>query len=215
MASEERQLAKLMSGLELSPQFNLVSFDEALQMLPEGSKFEINGVRLSTKEVVTAEVELKSDEDGYRFIRGMALPSNEQIRKATGVSDALSLGASEGYDKLREVADFLVMAFTGKLKMRHVGGPLAIFSVAKSESEQGISRLLVFLTLLSMNLAILNFLPIPALDGGHMMFLTYELVMGKKPNEAVEYRLTIVGFILLVTLMVTVFAQDINRFFFS
>jgi regulator of sigma E protease len=215
IASDDRQLAKLMRGLELSPQFNLVAFDEALQILPEGSKFEINGVRLSTKEVVTANVEIKADEDSYRFIRGMALPSNEQIRRATGVKDALGLGVSEGSGKLSEVADFLVMAFTGKLKMRHVGGPLAIFSVAKSESEKGISRLLVFLTLLSMNLAILNFLPIPALDGGHMMFLTYELIMGKKPNEAVEYRLTIVGFILLVTLMVTVFAQDINRFFFS
>ncbi len=83
--------------------------------------------------------------------------------------------------------------------------------MAKSETEKGISRQLMFLTLLSMNLAILNFLPIPALDGGHMVFLLYELIAGKRANEQLEFRLTVAGLLMLLMLMVVVFANDIIR----
>ena len=67
----------------------------------------------------------------------------------------------------------------------------------------------MFLTMLSMNLAILNFLPIPALDGGHMVFLTAELIRGKKVDEAMEMRLTFVGVLALLALMIFVFTNDI------
>ena len=60
-----------------------------------------------------------------------------------------------------------------------------------------------------MNLAILNFLPIPALDGGHMVFLTAELIRGKKVDEAMEMRLTFVGVLALLALMIFVFTNDI------
>lgn len=210
---DDRQLDELIDGLEFSAKFNLVALDLVLQWLPADTEFELTAIRGESNEVVTAKTILSVDENSYRFIRGIGLPGDEQIRKAEGISDALSLGWTEGKERFTEVIDFLRLAFSRKLQFRHVGGPLSIFKVAKAESEQGISRLLVFLTLLSMNLAILNFLPIPALDGGHMVFLTYELVTGKKPNEAVEYRLTIAGFLLLITLMVSVFAQDIYRSF--
>ena len=59
--------------------------------------------------------------------------------------------------------------------------------------------------------AILNFLPIPALDGGHMVFLIYELVAGKRANEQLEFRLTLAGVLALLVLMVVVFANDILR----
>ena len=65
----------------------------------------------------------------------------------------------------------------------------------------------MFLTMLSMNLAILNFLPIPALDGGHMVFLIYELVAGKRANEQLEFRLTLAGVLALLVLM----AVEIGR----
>ena len=65
--------------------------------------------------------------------------------------------------------------------------------MASHEAKRGISAQLLFLTMLSMNLAILNFLPIPALDGGHMMFLIAEAIRGKKLDEALEMRLTFAG----------------------
>ena len=80
------------------------------------------------------------------------------------------------------------------------------------EASEGLPRLLIFLTLLSANLAVLNFLPIPVLDGGHMLFLAYEGIMGKPVNERVQMSLTMVGFSLLLCLMLFVFGLDLTRF---
>ena len=63
-----------------------------------------------------------------------------------------------------------------------------------------------------MNLAILNFLPIPALDGGHMVFLLAELIRGKRVNEELEMRLTLAGVLALLALMAFVFFNDIVNF---
>ena len=70
---------------------------------------------------------------------------------------------------------------------------------------------MIFLTLLSANLAILNFLPIPALDGGHMMFLIAEAIRGKPVNEALQVRLTMLGVLGLLSLMAFVIVKDIMR----
>ena len=91
------------------------------------------------------------------------------------------------------------------------GAQADLVNIAKNEAEKGIAPQLMFLTMLSMNLAILNFLPIPALDGGHMMFLIYELVAGKRANEQLEFRLTVAGLLTLLMLMAVVFANDIIR----
>lgn len=210
----ESPLEMIVKGWEFTPQSPIILLDQVLQSLPVGSNLELHVTRGSDDRIETIETKVVRDEQAVRFDRGIVLPSTEQLRTADSVGDALALGVNEGTERFSEVLDFLRMAGTGSLKLRHVGGPLTIFTVAKAEAEKGISRQLIFLTLLSMNLAILNFLPIPALDGGHMMFLTYELVTGRRPNETIEYRLTIVGFLLLISLMVIVFAQDINRLFF-
>jgi len=83
--------------------------------------------------------------------------------------------------------------------------------VATNEASQGTSRLLLFLTLLSANLAIVNFLPIPVLDGGHMLFLAYEGLFQQPPNEKVQVVLTYAGLFLILGLMLYVILLDISR----
>ena len=77
-------------------------------------------------------------------------------------------------------------------------------------AKDGIGNLLVFLTLLSANLAVLNFLPIPILDGGHMVFLAWEGIRGKPPDERVQLALTYCGLLLILTLMVWVLGLDLD-----
>jgi regulator of sigma E protease len=101
------------------------------------------------------------------------------------------------------------MAVRGQIASDQVGGPIRIFQVAGLEAERGVSTQLLFLTMLSMNLAVLNFLPIPVLDGGHMVFLVCEAIMGRRVNEELEMRLTLVGGLMLLALMVFVFFNDI------
>jgi regulator of sigma E protease len=72
------------------------------------------------------------------------------------------------------------------------------------------AKLLVFLTMLSANLAVINFLPIPLLDGGHMVFLAYEGVRGRPASEKFVVALHMVGFAFIVGLMLFVLALDVN-----
>ena len=160
--------------------------------------------------VISTTVVVGKD-DQFMFERGLGLMPTEAVQRASSFSGALALGAREGYRQFNNVIRFLKMLPRGRIKLRHVGGPLEIVNMAKSEAEKGISPQLMFLTMLSMNLAILNFLPIPALDGGHMMFLIYEFVAGKRANEQLEFRLTVAGLLTLLMLMAVVFANDILR----
>jgi regulator of sigma E protease len=84
---------------------------------------------------------------------------------------------------------------------------------AAAHAEQGFSTLLIFLCMLSANLAIINFLPIPVLDGGHMVFLTLEGIRGKPVSERVFMAATYAGFVFILTLMVAVISLDISRWF--
>jgi regulator of sigma E protease len=89
---------------------------------------------------------------------------------------------------------------------------VGIITAAGMFASRGLPDLLLFLVLLSANLAILNFLPIPALDGGHMVFLTAEAIRGKPVDERLQMRLTFAGVLCLLSLMIFATAMDIGRF---
>ncbi len=204
----EKPLEKLMEGWEFSSSASLSSLRNSIQFLPKGTELSVTAIR-STKEIVAKVV--VGDDDRVLFDRGLGLTASEATQTAESFGEAISLGVREGQRRFFEVLRFLGMAVRGRVKLRHVGGPVEIVNIAKQETEKGISPQLMFLTMLSMNLAILNFLPIPALDGGHMMFLSYELIRGKRANEQLEFRLTVAGLLTLLMLMAVVFANDILR----
>lgn len=160
-------------------------------------------------EIKEQELQLKYASDWNSHIRGIALTSLSQTHKTDSMSEALSLGAGETWRRFKEVLGFLRMLVTGKIGFNGVGGPVQIFMVAGAEASHGVPRLLLFLTFLSANLAILNFLPIPALDGGHMMFLIAEAIRGKPVNEDLQVKLTLGGVMCLLGLMLFVIIKDI------
>jgi len=86
--------------------------------------------------------------------------------------------------------------------------------MAGQAAKQGTATLLLFLTLLSANLAVLNLLPIPLLDGGHLIFLGYEAIRGKPADERVQIGLSVMGFVFLLGLMLFVIGNDFFRLVF-
>jgi regulator of sigma E protease len=206
----ENVFEQLQKGWEFNPVTPLNSLREAIQLLPVGTELKVLATRPPEGRVISTSVVVQAD-DLVMFQRGLVLMPSESIQQATSIPQALALGVKEGTRRFTDVLRFLKMLPRGRIKLRHVGGPLEIVNIAKHEAEKGISPQLMFLTMLSMNLAILNFLPIPALDGGHMMFLFYELVAGKRANEQLEFRLTVAGLLTLLMLMAVVFANDILR----
>ncbi len=100
---------------------------------------------------------------------------------------------------------------TGEVSAKNVGGAITIFDIIMKFAERGIVYLLFVMALISVNLGVLNLLPIPALDGGHIMFNLYEMITRKEPSEAALYYLTLLGWALLFGLMALGLYNDVNR----
>jgi regulator of sigma E protease len=145
--------------------------------------------------------------------RGLQLYAQKKIHKAGNATEALLLGFRETRDRLGEVVRIIGALFSRKIPASNLSGPIGIIQAAGSFASEGVPKMLMFLTLLSANLAVLNFLPIPALDGGHMMFLTAEWIRGKPVDEKLQIRLTIAGVLCLLSLMVFATAMDLGRWF--
>ena len=95
-----------------------------------------------------------------------------------------------------------------------LGGPGMIVGTAYAAAGRNDGVFLLFLCLISANLAVVNFLPIPVLDGGHMVFLLYEAIARRKPNEKVQVVLSYIGFGLILALMFWVIFLDVVRYCF-
>ena len=100
---------------------------------------------------------------------------------------------------------------TGVVSPDKLGGIITIVDVTAQASSAGILALFFFTALISVNLGVLNLLPIPALDGGHIMFNLYEMLRGKAPSENAMYYITLVGWAMLISLMLLGLYNDVNR----
>jgi regulator of sigma E protease len=144
------------------------------------------------------------------FVRPMAevLPKEDTIHY--GFFASLPVGASRAWGTFTDDAKGLGKVFTGDVKFsKAVSGPVAIATMFGSEIDW--LRFWSLVGVLSMVLALTNLLPIPALDGGHSLFLLIEMVKGKPLSDKFLERAQIVGFVLLITLMVFVFGNDIMK----
>ena len=99
----------------------------------------------------------------------------------------------------------------GIIPSSEVGGVISIGKVISDASESSIIALLAITALISVNLGVLNLLPIPALDGGHIMFNLYEIIARRKPSDRVFMFLTLAGWFILASLMLLGIYNDINR----
>ncbi|MBL0687095.1 MAG: RIP metalloprotease RseP [Sulfurospirillum sp.] len=101
----------------------------------------------------------------------------------------------------------------GIIPMKDLGGVVAIVQVTAQASETGIIALFALTALISVNLGVLNLLPIPALDGGHIMFNIYEIITKKPPSKKILYGMTVFGWIFLLSLMTFTIFNDLFRIF--
>lgn len=158
---------------------------------------------------MTAKATPVAAKDWYDSQRGWLLEPMMFVQKAGGLSEAVRLGTQETADATLLVYRSLhSVVGTKQISVRNFGGPWTIIRVALMQARQGMGNLLIFLTLLSANLAVINFLPIPVLDGGHMVLLIYEGIRGKPADERVQEILTWIGLIFILSLMLFVFGLD-------
>jgi regulator of sigma E protease len=187
------------------------SVDALVQdQMPPGVALKLTRTRGEASADVT--IEPQTVPDRYLADRGLNFVALQRLRVATGPVDAVRLGLRETWEGAYMVAFTLKKLFTGEVSVTALGGPLTIVAAAKSQADVSSARFLIFLTLLSANLAVMNFLPIPVLDGGHMMFLIFEGLRGKPLNEKWQMGLTVAGLFMVMGLMVFVMGLDLTRF---
>ncbi len=138
---------------------------------------------------------------------------------SAGVSHTLELSVFETLSYATEQTIFAsTMIFTGVQKLitgdvppKELGGVISIVKITADATDAGWMSVLFFAALISVNLGVLNLLPIPALDGGHIMFNLYEWITSRAPSEKVLINLTIVGWVMLFSLMGLGLFNDITR----
>ena len=144
--------------------------------------------------------------------RGLAFASVTETMQADSIVEAFGLGFRETKYWMYSVVRFLKSLIRGDISSKALGGPATILYAAGKSAEVGFSELLIFLVMLSANLAVLNFLPIPVLDGGHMVFLIFEGIFRRPVSEKIVIPLTYLGLALILCLMVYVIGLDVFRF---
>ena len=197
------------AGLELSERSPSWPYCVAvLQQVAPGTRVQLV---IEGADGLARDVELDPAAEVDRFVvdRGLVFKPVYKLVKAGSVGAALASGGRKAMEDLSLVYRFLGKLTSSQISPRLLGGPIEIAKQAGRSAEEGFSRLLLFLTMLSANLAVVNFLPIPVLDGGHMVFLLYELVRGKPPSENVVAALSYLGLALILTLMMFVFGLDL------
>jgi regulator of sigma E protease len=182
-----------------------------LQLVYPETKVKLTWTR--SGKSMTHDLAFRDSTSVFDDSRGLQLYVDLEQHTAADWRDAFYLGYREAKDQLTQVVTILHRLITAKLSATNLSGPLGIIGVAGSFASQGLAPLLLFLTMLSANLAVLNFLPIPALDGGHMLFLSAEAVRGKPVDERLQVRLTVAGVICLLSLMIFATAMDVQRWF--
>ena len=166
---------------------------------------------LAPEQVTTKNI---FGEDVQRYIIGITA-AGETYSKEMNVFQAFSESMIQTYRVTELMVVIIVKLISGDISTDTLGGPIMIAQMAGDSAKAGIGSLISFIALISVNLAIINLLPIPVLDGGHLLFFSIEAVKGRPVSTKVREIAQQVGLFILILLMILVFYNDISRIFFS
>jgi len=138
--------------------------------------------------------------------------SKEFVTERVGPLEAVVKGSEHTWNVTKLTVIAVGKIFTGSISADNIGGPIMIAKTAGDQAKTGLVYFLSFMALLSINLGLLNLLPVPILDGGHLVFYLWEMIVGKPVNLKTREIAQQVGLVLLVGLMVFAFYNDIARY---
>lgn len=178
------------------------------------------GDRTFNKDITPAEVKV-TDAMGVRknaYRIGIYPPdpvrNEDKITIYPGFWGSIERGMGQTWLVIKETGRFFVKLAERKVPSEAIGGPIRIAIMANQQAQEGISALLSFIAIISVNLAIINLVPIPVLDGGHLLFFAIEAIQRKPISLRTRESAQQVGVFLLILLMIFVFYNDISLTWF-
>lgn len=200
---KEGDLVQSVDGAEIS------SWSDVVEIIRQNPSEELEFLVERNGQEHTIPVTPKvQDVEGEKIgIIGVYSPMEKSPLKA------ITYGAKETYFWTKEIFVMLGKLVTGQFSIDALSGPVGIYVSTDTVAKSGIYYLMKWAGILSINLGIMNLLPIPALDGGRLMFFAVEAVRGKPIDRHKEGVVHFIGFALLMLLMLVVTWNDIQRFF--
>lgn len=170
-------------------------------------------------EILSFSIEPEAQSDAEKFIL-----NQQKDRKVVGIVasfDYTRISASESFATavtktvMTSVHIIRVVGglITGKISKSEIGGPLVLVSEAAASVKKGFRKLLLFMFILSVNLALLNLLPIPLLDGGHILMLSVESLIRRPVPHIIKNAINLLGLAFLILLTLFVLKNDIRKLF--
>ncbi len=205
-------------SVDNNPVYSRTDVIQYIQAHPK-QKIVLEVLRAGKKRKLTVVPDLKFSEELKKDVGfvGLEFPALKEFPKELvreqywGPREALYLA-------FKRTAEFSILTLevfkkmiVGKVSVRHISGPLTIAKYAGETATIGIKQFLDFLGMISLSLGVLNLLPIPVLDGGHVMYCVYELITGRRISATTESIATWIGGALLVGFMILAFYNDISH----
>ncbi|MEC7847753.1 MAG: RIP metalloprotease RseP, partial [Gemmatimonadota bacterium] len=211
MEAGDRML--VADGVSITNWWDFVDVVEAHPDIPMEVTLEREGrsLTLSVTPEATQEEDPATGETVTVGKVGVNGPVGELVYRDVSLAEAVQLGYAETVGMTGLLLDFLGGLVTGRESPRQVGSILTIGSIAGQAAGLGIETFLRFMALLSVNLAVLNLLPIPILDGGHLVFLGIEAVRGKALSLQQRLKWSQFGFVILLGIMIWALSNDVLR----
>ncbi|MFZ5979973.1 MAG: RIP metalloprotease RseP [Candidatus Zixiibacteriota bacterium] len=173
----------------------------------------VHGTDTVTKEIVTQASEQMQMDGTMDTIGIIGFYEKTWIADQYNIASAFKQGFYTAHYWVYETGKVVVSLITGKFSMKMIGGPVFIAKASGEAARKGIYSLFSLMALLSINLAVLNVLPIPILDGGHLVFLIAEKIKGSPLSVKTRAIAQQVGLLLLMAVIIMVTYNDILRLF--
>lgn len=154
------------------------------------------------------------DDAGQRVARLDILPGSppERVAVSYGLLDGLLHGAQQSWDMAKTTVKLIGRILVGEASVKNFSGPLTIADYAGQSARAGLSPFLDFLAKISMSLAVLNLLPLPMLDGGHLMYYLFEGLSGRPVSDWWQQQLQRAGLLILMLMMALALSNDVGRY---
>jgi regulator of sigma E protease len=207
-------------GIGIKPGDKIVSLDgdetskweELLQIIAtsNGKPVEIAWTR-GNERMVKQIIPIKSEESAQGRM-GIRLKEKKITRKY-GLMVSCLVGTQKAIINIKRIYLTLQGFVSQKLSTKALGGPVLIAQASYQSAKSGIGKLVYFLAIISINLAVLNILPVPVLDGGHLLFIGIEKIKGSPVGEKTLAIANYVGLALILSLVIYATKNDIMRIF--
>lgn len=179
-----------------------------LELIPKGSTLILE-TKKETGKIITYKIAPKQTKEDGEIVYKYGISFTNRLNH--GFIPAVKYAFVKFGSIFKTMFQIITNLITGNISIKSLAGPVGIYNIVGEQAQNGLASILYLVAFLSINIGFVNLLPIPAFDGGRLLFLFIEKVKGSKVNPRVENIIHTIGFALLLLLMFLITIQDISR----